>query len=113
MSDVLDRFLRYVAFDTQSDEKSKTCPSTVKQLDLLRLLVDELREIGVADASTDDHGYVMATIPATTRKTDVPTVGLTVLHFHCFSLPLRRLPCDAAGRSRYNILRPLRNSLGP
>jgi tripeptide aminopeptidase len=72
---VLDRFLRYVQFDTQSDERSSTYPSTDTQLILLRALVDELRAIGVADAAMDEHGYVMATIPATTAKLDVPTIG--------------------------------------
>jgi tripeptide aminopeptidase len=75
MSDVLDRFLRYVRYDTQSDEKSTTFPSTEKQLILLRALTDELRAIGVADASIDEHGYVMATIPPTTKKIGVPTIG--------------------------------------
>ncbi|HKV11740.1 MAG TPA: tripeptide aminopeptidase PepT, partial [Thermoanaerobaculia bacterium] len=61
--------------DTQSTETSDTYPSTAKQLDLLRLLVDELKEIGLADATIDEHGYVMATIPATTKKTQVPVIG--------------------------------------
>src|SRR5690349_12475511 len=72
---VLDRFLRYVQIDTQSDETSKTYPSTVKQLDLLRLLVKELKAIGVSDAEIDEHGYVFATIPATSHKVGVPTIG--------------------------------------
>src|SRR5512146_352711 len=72
---VLDRFLRYVTFDTQSDERSATFPSTEKQLVLLRALVAELRALGLGDAGMDDHGYVMATIPATTRKRGVPTIG--------------------------------------
>jgi tripeptide aminopeptidase len=75
MSDVLDRFLRYVRYDTQSDETSTTFPSTDKQLILLRAVTDELRTIGVADASIDEYGYVMATIPATTKKAGVPTIG--------------------------------------
>jgi tripeptide aminopeptidase len=75
MSDVLDRFLRYVRYDTQSNESSTTFPSTDKQLVLLRALTDELRAIGVDDASIDEYGYVMATIPATTKKTGVPTIG--------------------------------------
>jgi tripeptide aminopeptidase len=75
MSDVLDRFLRYVRYDTQSDEKSTAFPSTDTQLILLRALTDELRAIGVADASIDEYGYVMATIPATTKKAGVPTIG--------------------------------------
>ena len=75
MSDVLDRFLRYVRYDTQSNETSTTFPSTDKQLILLRALTDELRAIGLADASIDEYGYVMATIPATTKKPGVPTIG--------------------------------------
>ena len=75
MSDVLQRFLRYVTYDTQSDEKSTTFPSTEKQLVLLRARTDELRAIGVADASIDEHGYVMASIPPTTKKIGVPTIG--------------------------------------
>ena len=75
MSDVLDRFLRYVRYDTQSNETSTTFPSTGKQLILLRALTDELRAIGLADASIDEYGYVMATIPATTKKAGVPTIG--------------------------------------
>jgi tripeptide aminopeptidase len=74
MSDVLDRFLRYVRYDTQSDESSTTYPSTDKQLVLLRDLAQELREIGVSDAAVDPFGYVMATIPATTSG-DVATIG--------------------------------------
>ncbi len=73
---VLERFLRYVQIDTQSDEKSTTYPSTAKQYDLLRPLVDELRAIGLADAAIDEWGYVMATIPATSPKPNVPTIGL-------------------------------------
>jgi tripeptide aminopeptidase len=72
---VLDRFLRYVAIDTRSDEASTTFPSTPGQWDLLRLLVDELRALGLKDVTLDDHGYVMATIPATTTKRNVPVIG--------------------------------------
>ncbi len=63
--DALQRFLRYVRIDTQSRDGSETYPSTLKQLDLSRLLVEELREIGLSDAALDEHGYVMATLPAT------------------------------------------------
>ena len=70
---VLDRFLRYVQIDTQSDPDSNTFPSTEKQKELSRLLVQELKEMGVADAELDKHGYVYATIPATTDK-EVPTL---------------------------------------
>ncbi|HEY3572155.1 MAG TPA: peptidase T [Thermoanaerobaculia bacterium] len=72
---VVERFLRYVKFDTQSSETSQTYPSTAKQLDLLNHLVDELKSIGLADAAIDEHGYVMATIPATSPKKDVPVIG--------------------------------------
>lgn len=70
---VLERFLRYVAIDTQSDPESKTTPSTAKQKDLGRLLVADLREAGLADAAMDDNGYVYATLPATSAK-QVPVV---------------------------------------
>src|SRR5204862_8294396 len=72
---VLERFLRYVRYDTQSDERSTTYPSTEKPLVLLRDLTAELREIGLRDAAIDEHGYVTATIPATTAKPGVPTIG--------------------------------------
>ncbi|HQN40027.1 MAG TPA: peptidase T, partial [Thermoanaerobaculia bacterium] len=72
---VLERFLRYVQIDTQSNEESESYPSTAKQFDLLRPLVDELRAIGLADAAIDEWGYVTATIPATSPKTEVPVIG--------------------------------------
>ena len=70
---VTERFLRYVVIDTQSDPTSPTCPSTEKQKDLGRLLVDELQAMGLADAHLDEHGYVYATIPANTDK-QVPVI---------------------------------------
>lgn len=70
---VTERFLRYVVIDTQSDPASPTCPSTAKQKDLGAVLARELREIGIADAHLDEHGYVYATIPANTDKT-VPVI---------------------------------------
>lgn len=72
---VLDRFLRYVQIDTQSDESSTSYPSTDTQLVLLRALVEELKAIGLADAAIDEFGYVMATIPATSAKPNVPVIG--------------------------------------
>ena len=72
--DAAARLLRYVRFDTQSDEDSTSYPSTAKQLDLLRVLAGELKEIGVADAAIDEHGYVTGTIP-TTVDGDVPTIA--------------------------------------
>jgi len=65
---VLDRFLRYVVIDTQSDSASSTQPSTMKQKDLGRLLVDELLAIGLSDAHLDEHGYVYATVPSNVDK---------------------------------------------
>ncbi len=59
----LERFLRYVKIDTQSAEESTTYPSTAKQLDLLKLLEKELRDLGLKEVAMDEHGYVMATIP--------------------------------------------------
>jgi tripeptide aminopeptidase len=69
------RFLRYVTYDTQSNENSTTYPSTDKQLVLLNELVKELRDVGVSDASIDQHGYVTATIPASPGKEQVPAIG--------------------------------------
>ncbi|MCG6858349.1 MAG: peptidase T [Salaquimonas sp.] len=74
-SSVTERFLRYVAIDTQSDPHSKAQPSTEKQKDLSRLLVGELLAIGIADAHMDEHGNVYATVPANTDK-DVPVICL-------------------------------------
>ncbi len=71
----LERFLRYVTIDTRSDEQSSTVPSTPGQLVLLRTLVSELLALGVADAEMDEHGYVMATIPATAGCEDAPVIG--------------------------------------
>lgn len=71
--DVTARFLRYVVIDTQSDPASPTCPSTAKQKDLGAVLARELRELGLSDAHMDDHGYVYATIPATSDK-PVPVI---------------------------------------
>ena len=70
---VTERFLRYVVIDTQSDPDSPTCPSTEKQKDLGALLAQELRDMGIADAHMDGHGYVYATIPANTAK-PVPAI---------------------------------------
>ncbi len=76
MTSVTDRFLRYVVIDTQSDAKSPTQPSTEKQKNLARLLVEELREIGLTDAHLDEHGYVYATIPSNSPKNDAPVICL-------------------------------------
>ena len=73
MEKILNRFLRYVAIDTQSNEESESQPSAAKELDLLRLLRDELVAMGV-DATLDEFGYVMASIPSNIDK-KVPAVG--------------------------------------
>jgi len=77
---LLERFLRYVKVDTQSREDAQDYPSTAKQLDLLKLLLQELKDLGVKDARLDGHGYVMAAIPSNLPPTDpargkVPAVG--------------------------------------
>jgi tripeptide aminopeptidase len=71
---VADRFLRYVVIDTQSDASSPSQPSTQKQLDLARLLVEELLAVGITDAHLDEHGYVYATVPSNSAKPDVPVI---------------------------------------
>jgi tripeptide aminopeptidase len=71
---ILNRFLRYIQIDTQSDENSKTYPSTKKQFDLAKLLVEELKEIGLSDVEVDKHGYVTATLPSNTEK-DIPVMA--------------------------------------
>ena len=73
MEKILDRFLRYVSVDTQSDENSESQPSSAKQLDLLRMLRDELTTMGV-EATLDEYGYVMATLPSNIDR-KVPVVG--------------------------------------
>ena len=72
---VVERFLRYVTFDTEADLNSPTSPSTAKQWELLRHLADELRSVGCTEVELLDHGYVFATIPATSSKEGVPTIG--------------------------------------
>lgn len=70
---VTERFIRYAKIDTQSDPNSPTCPSTMKQKNLGKLLVEELLAMGIKDAELDEHGYVYATIPSTTSK-QVPVI---------------------------------------
>jgi tripeptide aminopeptidase len=86
---VTERFLRYVAIDTQSDPSSPTCPSTEKQKILGALLAAELRTMGIQDAHLDQHGYVYATIPANTSKS-VPVI--------CFCSHMDTSP-DCSGRN--------------
>ena len=74
MNNVIERFLRYVTYDTRSDENSETCPSTEKQLVMAKSLAEELTAIGMKDVSVDNNGYVMAALPSTTEKV-IPAVG--------------------------------------
>ncbi|NUM30750.1 MAG: peptidase T [Bacteroidetes bacterium] len=85
---VVERFLKYVKIDTQSDPDSETCPSTEKQKNLGKLLVNELLDIGIYDAHIDGHGYVYATIPSNTEK-NVPVI--------CFCSHLDTSP-DCSGK---------------
>ena len=73
MEKILDRFLRYVAVDTQADPESDSQPSASKELNLLKMLRDELVAMGV-EATIDEYGYVMASIPSNCGK-DVPAIG--------------------------------------
>ena len=69
-----ERFLKYVQYDTASDENSPSCPSTAKQLVLANALAEELKSLGVADARVDEHGYVYGSIPANDESR--PAIGL-------------------------------------
>ena len=73
---VIERFLKYVTFETTSDEDSETCPSTACQLALADYLAEELRGIGVADAARDELGYVYGHIPASKGMENEPVIGL-------------------------------------
>jgi tripeptide aminopeptidase len=71
---VIERLIRYAKIDTQSDANSVTTPSTEKQWDLLKVLEQELKEIGMSDVAVDENGYLFATLPANSTK-DIPTIG--------------------------------------
>ena len=73
MTSVIDRFLKYVSFDTMSDENSETCPSSAKQKILGAVLVKEMKEMGILDAHMDENGYVYGTVPG---DPSLPTIGL-------------------------------------
>ncbi|OMF28731.1 peptidase T [Paenibacillus sp. FSL H8-0259] len=72
--ELIKRFISYAEMDTQSNEDSETCPSTPGQMVLAHKLVEELQEIGLTEVTVDEHGYVMASLPANTDK-DVPVIG--------------------------------------
>ncbi len=93
---VLDRFLRYVVIDTQSDPTSSAQPSTEKQKNLGHLLVEELLAMGLTDAHMDEHGYVYATVPANTDK-DVPVI--------CFCSHMDTAPDFTGTNVKPNIIR--------
>ncbi len=73
MENVIDRFLRYVSFDTQSNEESETCPSTAKQKRLGAQLVEEMKQMGILDAHMDENGYIYGTVPG---NPSLPAIGL-------------------------------------
>ncbi|MCW4467831.1 peptidase T [Flavobacterium sp. MFBS3-15] len=79
MQHIIDRFISYVTVDTESDPNSDTTPSTAKQWDLARQLVEELKQIGLEDVTIDDNAYIMATLPSNVEH-DVPVIGF-VSHF--------------------------------
>ena len=71
---ITERFIKYVSFDTQSDEDGKGCPSTKKQTIFAKFLYEELKNIGLADVKLDENGYLYATLPSNIDK-EVPTIG--------------------------------------
>ena len=79
MEKIVERFLEYIAVDTKSDPNSKTVPSTKGQLELGKILVEDMKEIGLEDVYQDENGYVYGTLPANTEG-DIPTIGF-VAHF--------------------------------
>ncbi len=94
-SAIIDRFMRYVKIDTQSDPNSNAHPSTEKQKDLSKLLQQELLQMGISDASVDEFGYVYGTIPSTTEKNNVPVI--------CFCSHVDTAP-DCSGKNVKPIL---------
>ena len=96
MKTVTERFLKYVSFDTMSDEFSETCPSSAKQKLLGAALVEEMKEMGIADAFMDENGYVYGTVPG---DPELPTIGL-IAHMDTSpdasgaDIKARIVPCD-------------------
>ena len=72
--EVLNRFFKYISIDTKSDENSETCPSSAKQFDLAKVIIEELKQIGLTDISLDENCYIMATLPSNINK-QVPVIG--------------------------------------
>jgi len=92
---VTERFIRYVKIDTEADPKSTSFPSSMKQKDLAKILLDELLAMGVADAEMDEWGYVYATIPSNSKNENVPTI--------CFCSHMDTAP-DCSGKNVKPIL---------
>ena len=74
MEKIVERFIKYIGIDTKSDENSDTCPSSKGQLELGKLLVEELKELGLEDVKQDENGYIYATLKSNIDK-KVPTIG--------------------------------------
>jgi tripeptide aminopeptidase len=124
-ADLLERFLRYVQIDTRSDASSPTTPSTPVQWDLLRLLGRELRDIGAADITLTEHGYVLATIPATVphttpviawcahvdTATNLPSAAKPIVHRN-YDGRVIELPDDPAQRLDVERMPYLRTAIG-
>lgn len=124
-ADLLERFLRYVQIDTRADPASNTCPSTPGQWNLLRLLERELRELGAADVELTEHGYVLATIPATIATEtpviawcahvdtapNLPGAAKPILHLDYDGHPIV-LPDDPAQKLTVETIPFLRESIG-
>ena len=86
MEPVEKRFLRYVSYETTSDEMSETCPSTANQKVLAAAIVEEMKSMGIADAHMDENGYVYGTVPG---DESLPTVGL-IAHMDTAPMPAAR-----------------------
>ncbi len=124
-ADLLDRFLRYVQIDTRSDEQSPTTPSTPGQWNLLRLLEKELRELGLVGVTLTEHGYLLATVPATSAKktpvlawfahvdtaTNLPGAAKPLVHRAYDGRPLI-LPDDPTQKLTLDTIPFLRECLG-
>ncbi len=68
MDKIVERFIKYIGIDTKSNENSNTCPSTKGQLELGKILVEELKELGLEDVKQDEHGYIYATLKSNIDK---------------------------------------------
>ena len=75
MKDLTKRFLKYISISTESNENCETCPSSESQWDLAKVIVEDLKELGLKDISLDENCYIMATLPANTDNENVPAIG--------------------------------------